>query len=425
MTTVQLAAAGMFDASQAPAEFHPVANIFPLMGEAELAELAEDIRANGQREPVWLHRDGRIVDGRNRWLACRKLGIEAQTRTVERDDAELVRFAISLNLHRRHLSESQRGMVAARIANLKLGDNQHKTKDAQICAPVSQTAAATLLKVSRGTVQSARKVIEAGAPELVAAVEQGEMSVSTAAKTAVAVAPSVPASARKRELHEVVSLTQWKGLSPDERLRLLSPDPAWGVSSFNRQQNDSIDWTMWSWSPVVGCEHDCVYCYARDIATLGRTAGAFPFGFEPAFHPRRLLAPSRAQQRDSSTDWRERNVFVCSMADLFGRWVPSEWIEAVLAACRAAPDWTFLFLTKFPKRMAEFDLPKNGWYGTTVDLQARVKSAEEAFAKIRDRKTWLSVEPMLEPLKFGRLDLFDWVVIGGASRSSNTGGRMN
>ncbi len=51
--------------------FHPVANIFPLMGEAELDALAEDIRANGLREPVWLHRDGRIVDGRNRWLAWR------------------------------------------------------------------------------------------------------------------------------------------------------------------------------------------------------------------------------------------------------------------------------------------------------------------------------------------------------------------
>ena len=57
-------------------EFHPVANVFPLMGEAELEALAEDIRANGLREPVWLHRDGRIVDGRNRWLACRWIGVE-------------------------------------------------------------------------------------------------------------------------------------------------------------------------------------------------------------------------------------------------------------------------------------------------------------------------------------------------------------
>jgi protein gp37 len=112
------------------------------------------------------------------------------------------------------------------------------------------------------------------------------------------------------------------------------------------------------------------------------------------------------------------------MADLFGRWVPDEWIKAVLDTCRAAPEWTFLFLTKFPKRMAEFDLPDNGWYGTTVDLQARVPAAETAFARIKTvspkARAWLSVEPMLEPLQFTRLDLFDWIVIGGASASRAT-----
>ena len=71
------------------------------------------------------------------------------------------------------------------------------------------------------------------------------------------------------------------------------------------------------------------------------------------------------------------------MADLFGRWVPDEWIKAVFDACRAAPWWRFLFLTKFPQRMAEFDLPENGWFGTTVDLQARVENAEKAFAKVK------------------------------------------
>jgi protein gp37 len=77
-------------------------------------------------------------------------------------------------------------------------------------------------------------------------------------------------------------------------------------------------------------------------------------------------------------------------------------------------------VTKFPKRMAEFDLPPNGWFGTTVDLQARVPAAEAAFAKVRGSVKWLSVEPMLEPLRFKHLDRFDWLVIGGASRSSKT-----
>jgi protein gp37 len=108
------------------------------------------------------------------------------------------------------------------------------------------------------------------------------------------------------------------------------------------------------------------------------------------------------------------------MADLFGRWTPADWVEAVLGAARKAPQWNFLFLTKFPKRMSEFDIPRNAWMGTTVDCQARVANAERAFEKVRCDVRWLSIEPMIEPLRFSRLDLFDWIVIGGASASTQT-----
>ena len=112
------------------------------------------------------------------------------------------------------------------------------------------------------------------------------------------------------------------------------------------------------------------------------------------------------------------------MSDLFGRWVPAEWIEAVLDQVRSNPQWNFLFLIKFPQRLAEFTFPVNAWLGTTVDLQARVKSAEAAFRKLREERSggvwWLSLEPLLEPLEFSSLDLFDWIVIGGASSSSQT-----
>jgi protein gp37 len=110
------------------------------------------------------------------------------------------------------------------------------------------------------------------------------------------------------------------------------------------------------------------------------------------------------------------------MADLFGRWVPARWIETVLKTVEASPQWNFLFLTKFPKRMSEFDIPTNAWMGTTVDLQARVANAEKAFEKVKAPIKWLSIEPMSEPITFLRLDLFDWVVIGGASESKATDG---
>ena len=79
--------------------------------------------------------------------------------------------------------------------------------------------------------------------------------------------------------------------------------------------------------------------------------------------------------------------------------------------------WNFLCLTKFPQRATEFEFPENWWMGATVDAQSRVAAAEKAFEKIRCGVRWLSCEPLLEPLRFSRLSLFQWVVIGGASAS--------
>jgi protein gp37 len=119
-----------------------------------------------------------------------------------------------------------------------------------------------------------------------------------------------------------------------------------------------------------------------------------------------------------------QNVFVCSMADLFGKWVPVKWINAVLGQIRNNPQWNFLLLTKFPIRMAEFDYPPNVWLGTSVDHQWSVDRAEKAFVKIKKSGftgvCWLSCEPMMERLTFSSLDMFDWVVIGGASKSTQT-----
>jgi protein gp37 len=70
--------------------------------------------------------------------------------------------------------------------------------------------------------------------------------------------------------------------------------------------------------------------------------------------------------------------------------------------------------------MSEFEIPNNVWMGTTVDCQARVNAAEAAFERVQARVRWLSVEPMLEPIRFSRLDRFNLLVIGGASVSKNT-----
>ena len=212
----------------------------------------------------------------------------------------------------------------------------------------------------------------------------------------------------------MVLVDQWAALTAAEKISVIQPLDS--KSGFNRQENDSIEWAQWSWNPVTGCKAGCSFCYARDIADR-----FYPQKFEPAFHPCRLLAPARVKIPDSATnDVSYKNVFTCSMADLFGRWVPAEWIEAVLTQVRNNPQWNFLFLTKYPKRLNEFEFPANAWLGATVDCQARVKAAEDAFERITGGTKWLSIEPMLQPLTFTRLALFDWVVIGGASRSTQT-----
>jgi ParB-like chromosome segregation protein Spo0J len=134
-------------------EFHEIAAIFPMMSDAALNDLASDIRANGLREAVWTH-DGKIIDGRNRYRACGIAGVTPHYQEWN-GQGSLTAFVVSLNLHRRHLTESQRGLVAAKLATMQQGA---RTDIASIEA-MSQPEAAELLNVGRPTVQRAAKVL--------------------------------------------------------------------------------------------------------------------------------------------------------------------------------------------------------------------------------------------------------------------------
>lgn len=165
-----------------------------------------------------------------------------------------------------------------------------------------------------------------------------------------------------------------------------------------------IDWADATWNPVTGCLHGCEYCYAQKIAYRFGSVGweintenghdgdfydgtgenhvldkpamrewkngkitkaPYPFCFDPTFHRYKLDEPQH---------WKKpRNIFVCSMADLFGDWVPDEWIAEVFEACKAAPQHRYLFLTKNPGRYCDLEragiMPKgnNFWFGATFD----------------------------------------------------------
>jgi ParB-like chromosome segregation protein Spo0J len=160
--------------------FHPFAAIFPLMSGQEYDALVEDVRQNGIREPIWLDRDGRIIDGRNRWRACLDLGLDCPANTYVGSDDDLLALVVSMNLHRRHLNESQRAMVAANLANMQSGA---RTDLAKIFAR-SDAQAAKLLNVSERSVETAKAVKRGGTHDLVKLVEQGELAVSAAADIA-------------------------------------------------------------------------------------------------------------------------------------------------------------------------------------------------------------------------------------------------
>ncbi|MET9150001.1 DUF5131 family protein [Streptomyces griseoflavus] len=196
-------------------------------------------------------------------------------------------------------------------------------------------------------------------------------------------------------------------------------------ATFNSTPGAGISWANWSWNPVTGCLHACDYCYARELATSERLKTAYPAGFTPLFHAQRLDAPANtvipAEHRDDPA-W--QRVFVCSMADLYGRWVPQEWIDQVHTSMLASPQWQYILLTKFPDRYVGLDMPPGAWVGTSVDEQKRVRIAERAFREIRGAVKWLSLEPLREPLEFTDLSMFDWVVIGAQTETRQPGGTV-
>lgn len=187
-------------------EYHPIANIFPLMTGEEYEALKADIASNGLLEPIWLHPDGRIIDGRNRYRACMAVGAEAKFRTWE-GDGSLVTFVVSLNLHRRHLTSSQRGALAVDIlpmleaeakerkaeAGRSAAPGKPAEKDVEIIPHLSPLAfddtgraraqAAAILNTNERYVSDAKRIAEE-APEVFEMVREGTVNMPAAKQLA-------------------------------------------------------------------------------------------------------------------------------------------------------------------------------------------------------------------------------------------------
>ena len=191
-------------------------------------------------------------------------------------------------------------------------------------------------------------------------------------------------------------------------------------------RNTKIEWCDATWNPITGCRHGCKYCYAASIAQRfcgnvrenksnfseygSKGSGlyvleepyhdetgahrAFPFGFAPTFHKYRLGEPVKLNGR---------TIFIGSMCDLFGDWVPAEWRNAVFEDCMRAPQHSYLFLTKNPEKYFQLwtadELPygPNFWYGTSVTQNAdweRMRNFASGY------NCFISFEPLLERIEF-------------------------
>jgi ParB-like chromosome segregation protein Spo0J len=156
-------------------EFHEYANLFPMMDEDRRQGLVESIKRNGQRDPITTYK-GLILDGRNRYLACQAAGVEPRFSPLVGEDP--LQFVIDKNFERRDLTVGQRSAIALDLATLQRG---RPSENAQNCA-ITQDAAAKKMRVSRTSLQSAKRVRDQGGPELLEAVKQGVITLSEAEK---------------------------------------------------------------------------------------------------------------------------------------------------------------------------------------------------------------------------------------------------
>jgi N6-adenosine-specific RNA methylase IME4/ParB-like chromosome segregation protein Spo0J len=229
-------------------KFHPLAEIFPLIEGAEFDDLVADINVNGLHEPIVVL-DDLILDGRNRYRACLIAGVEPLFVAYRGDDP--VSFVISHNLRRRHLDESQRATVAAKLATL------HDGQRADLVEGLPIGRAAKLLNVGERSVARAREVLNHGAPELVTAVERGDVSVSAAADVAeLPKAEQAEIVARgEREIllrakeirgkrvkqsyaarmEKFAEISKANTALPEQRYPVIYADPPWKFEPFNEE----------------------------------------------------------------------------------------------------------------------------------------------------------------------------------------------
>ena len=176
-----------------------------------------------------------------------------------------------------------------------------------------------------------------------------------------------------------------------------------------------IEWTESTWNPVTGCtkiSSGCANCYAEKMAKRLKAMGQINYqnGFDVTCHDNALDIPLR---------WKKsRLIFVNSMSDLFHEDVSDEFIHRVFSVMQKAKQHQFQVLTKRAVRLEQMSQslpwPENIWIGVTVEDTKHI-SRIDCLRKVEASVKFLSIEPLLGPIRNINLDRIDWVIVGGES----------
>lgn len=252
--------------------FHSVANLFPLIDGPELDALTSDIATNGLLEPIWLHStDNTIIDGRNRYRACMAAGVTPRFRRWD-GSGSLTQFVLSLNLHRRHLTSSQRAAVAVEV--LPLLEEEAKARQGtrndlsqtlvknltNVAAPNDGKAAAQaaeLLGTNRQYVSDMKK-LHAEAPAIFAAVRDGQMTVTQAKREYVRTTAPEPAALPTSKYRVIYADPPWKygNTQPDyhteqaDHYRLMELAEICQLPVADLAEDNAVLF-MWTTSPIL------------------------------------------------------------------------------------------------------------------------------------------------------------------------------
>lgn len=209
-------------------EFHEVANLFPLIEGQEFEELVKDIKENGLQQPIWTYQ-GKIIDGRNRYRACMRAGIEPRFQEWD-GKGSLVAFSVSLNVKRRHLTPSQLSVIALSVEkqlSVEAAERQNLgQKIDQGLSGRSAHQAADMLGTNHEYVSTAKR-IEKSAPELLSHIAEGTLTIPDAKAIA-----SLPQERRTKVVKKAIQRKEEEGKRVSSAVR----EAIWEEQGNQREQ---------------------------------------------------------------------------------------------------------------------------------------------------------------------------------------------